>query len=130
MADEDYIKQKKLNKFNYHYEFCERQELRKMYEEEIDKVEQLECENEKLKNGYMRLKENALKYDDKETPLTLNYIFDGYADGYPVYDTVQCPHCNMTFETEEVENKQYKYCPYCGQRWNEIKLDWSIEEEK
>ena len=63
---------------------------------------------------------------DKEKQLTMNYIADGYADGYPVYDTVQCPNCAMTFEMEEVDIKQYKYCPYCGQHWNEIKLDYGL----
>lgn len=45
---------------------------------------------------------------------------DGYADGYPVYDTWICPRCG---EHYEIECDHYDYCPKCGQR-----LDWSEEE--
>lgn len=57
---------------------------------------------------------------DKETPLTVNYISDGYVDGYPVYDTASCPTCERVFEVYDEEH--YKYCPTCGQ-----KLDWGDE---
>lgn len=60
---------------------------------------------------------------DKETPLTVNYIADGYADGYPVYDTATCPNCVRAFELDYEEH--YKYCPNCGQR-----LNWEIENEE
>lgn len=59
---------------------------------------------------------------DKQTPLTVNYIADGYADGYPVYDTAICPNCTRIFEVFDEEH--YKYCPTCGQH-----LNWSEESE-
>ena len=46
---------------------------------------------------------------------------DGYADGYPVYDTWVCPNCG---EDYEIEYDHYDYCPHCGQ-----KIDWDTEEE-
>lgn len=55
---------------------------------------------------------------DKERPLTVSYDYDGYADGYPVYDMATCPNCERIFEVDVEE--EYKYCPNCGQ-----KLDWS-----
>lgn len=58
---------------------------------------------------------------EKEKPLTVSYDYDGYADGYPVYDTATCPNCERIFEVDAEE--EYKYCPNCGQ-----KLDWSRDE--
>lgn len=56
---------------------------------------------------------------NKETPRELNYIADGYADGYPVYDIAKCPTCGREFEAYDEEH--YKYCPTCGQKlkWEE-----------
>lgn len=34
--------------------------------------------------------------------------YDGYADGYPVYDEWECSNCG--YETEE----ETRYCPNCG----------------
>lgn len=58
------------------------------------------------------------KLEDREEAISLNYISDGYADGYPVYDTAECPSCGHIFDTLD---EHYKYCPYCGQ-----KLAWKI----
>lgn len=83
------------------------------------------CTKEELNNlgkYVLEICDKADKYDDKETALTLNYIADGYADGYPVYDTAECS-CGEFFEIEELENKQYNYCPYCGQKWNKVNLE-------
>lgn len=57
--------------------------------------------------------------DEKETALTVNYISDGYADGFPVYDTATCPNCERIFEVYDEEH--YRYCPSCGQKlkWGE-----------
>lgn len=49
-----------------------------------------------------------------KTPMTVNVIADGYADGYPVYDTATCPNCGRIFELDNEE--EYKHCPDCGQR--------------
>lgn len=59
---------------------------------------------------------------DKQTLLTVNYITDGYADGYPVYDTATCPNCTRVFEIDYEEH--YKYCPSCGQH-----LNWNTENK-
>ena len=56
----------------------------------------------------------------KEIPKKPFFESDGYADGYPVYDTWICPRCGHNYETE---CDHYDYCPKCGQR-----LDWSEEE--
>ena len=47
---------------------------------------------------------------------------DGYADGYLVYDTWICPHCEKHYE---VDYDDYDYCPNCGQA-----IDWSEEDEQ
>ena len=55
------------------------------------------------------------KLVDKETPKDVEYTeYDGFADGYPVYDTAICPNCYREFEVECEEH--YDYCPNCGQK--------------
>lgn len=39
--------------------------------------------------------------------------FDGYADGFPVYDTWGCSHCHEEVNSEGFP-PSYDYCPYCG----------------
>ena len=56
----------------------------------------------------------------KEIPKKPFFESDGYADGYPVYDTWICPRCGHNYE---VDSDKFDYCPKCGQR-----LDWSEEE--
>lgn len=58
------------------------------------------------------------KLVDKETPKDVEYTeYDGFADGYPGYDTAICPSCDREFEV--VFEEHYDYCPNCGQ-----KLKW------
>ena len=59
---------------------------------------------------------------DKAKSLTVNYIADGYADGFPVYDTATCPNCGIEFEVDY--ERHYRYCHHCGQ-----KLNWENEDE-
>ena len=94
--------------------------LNRAYEiiSDLDFKSQLECA-EQFKT-LQEAVDKANKYNEKETPLTVNYIADGYADGYPVYDTATCPNCDRIFEVYDEEH--YKYCPNCGQ-----KLNWSDE---
>lgn len=55
------------------------------------------------------------KLVDKEKPKDVEYTeYDGFADGYPVYDTAICPNCDREFEVECEEH--YDYCPTCGQK--------------
>ena len=58
---------------------------------------------------------------EKSIPKKPYFESDGYADGYPVYDTWICPNCGENYETEF---DKYDYCPHCGQR-----IDWDLEEE-
>ena len=44
-------------------------------------------------------------------------ISDGYADGYPVYDEWECSVCGTVFEDEKPD---YKYCPSCGAKMDEV----------
>lgn len=37
--------------------------------------------------------------------------YDGYADGYPVYNEWECSECGCVFEDEE---PMYNFCPNCG----------------
>ena len=38
--------------------------------------------------------------------------YDGYADGYPVYEEYECSNCRYSIETDE--KPTYAYCPCCG----------------
>lgn len=100
------------------------------YKKSLDKIcKRIFCGGEcSICEGVCELLEPIQDLVDKATPLTVNYISYGDADGYPVYDTIQCPTCTETFEIEEVDIKQYKYCPYCGQHWDNIKLDYMEED--
>lgn len=52
----------------------------------------------------------------------VNYISDGYADGFPVYDMAECPNCGYYFE-ESYDSWEEPYCPHCGQH-----LDWYLKK--
>lgn len=39
--------------------------------------------------------------------------FDGYADGYPVYEEWECSNCHSEF-TNDGDPPDYTFCPYCG----------------
>ena len=47
--------------------------------------------------------------------------YDGYADGYPVYDEWECSECHFVCEGEG--EPQLNYCPNCG-----AKLDGGEKE--
>ena len=94
-------------------------------------------ETDRIKNAFLNvntLAKNSIEYgkvrDDQDIDLISEIVMkgipkkpdfesDGYADGYPVYDTWICPNCG---EHYEVEFDHYDYCPKCGQR-----IDWSEE---
>ena len=57
----------------------------------------------------------------KEIPKKPFFESDGYADGYPVYDTWICPRCGHNYE---VDSDKFDYCPKCGKR-----IDLDMEEE-
>ena len=41
--------------------------------------------------------------------------YDGYADGYPVYDLWECSECGEEVRGEDVPDT-HLYCPNCGAR--------------
>lgn len=41
--------------------------------------------------------------------------YDGYADGFPVFDTWQCSACGEEFYSED-EPPAYNFCTNCGAR--------------
>ena len=59
----------------------------------------------------------------KQVKLKVHWEYDGYADGYPVYDRARCPRCDRLFEDGEDDNFETAiFCPDCGQR-----IDWERE---
>lgn len=61
------------------------------------------------------------KLVDKEDSLYVDYDYDGYADGCPVYNIAHCPECGRYFDLDC--EKKCNYCPDCGQR-----LNWEFRE--
>ena len=39
--------------------------------------------------------------------------YDGYADGFPVYDLWECSNCREEYESEG-DPPPFNYCPNCG----------------
>lgn len=67
----------------------------------------------------------ALEALEKATPEFVNYVSDGEADGYPVYDFAYCPNCDHLFEDGD-QIWESNYCPYCGKAlkwWEDIEND-------
>ena len=63
----------------------------------------------------------AIEALEKQIPEMPDYEGDGYADGFPIYDTWICPCCGRYYELDC--NDDYIYCPQCGQR-----IDWTTLE--
>ena len=65
----------------------------------------------------MKTDEEAVKAwnnrPEKETGVWIGGEYDGYADGYPVYDPFICSECNEEWDADDVINR-YAYCPNCG----------------
>lgn len=64
--------------------------------------------------------EEAIEALEKQIPEIPDYEGDGYADGFPIYDTWICPSCGRHYE---IDYDHYVYCPECGQL-----IDWSTLE--
>lgn len=95
------------------------------FKENINKIEE-------FSNKYKQATADALQeLVDLRKPKKLHYEYDGYADGYPVYDMAYCPNCGRFFE---VDGEHFKNCPDCTQAldWTMevvIGVDWSEEDE-
>lgn len=74
----------------------------------------MECRTGTISEEAIRMAIEAL---EKQIPEIPDYEGDGYADGFPVYDTWICPSCGSHYE---IDYDHYTYCPQCGQR-----IDWS-----
>ena len=72
--------------------------------------------------------DKIVKWEDKEKPRYVNYEYDGYADGCPVYDIAYCPSCGRYFVVDYEEH--YDYCPSCGQRLNWIMEPFEEDDEE
>lgn len=59
----------------------------------------------------------------EQEPKTVLYSGDGYADGYMVYDTAECPNCGYEYE-ESDRDWGLPFCPNCGQS-----LNWESEDK-
>lgn len=65
---------------------------------------------------------DALKRNEKRKPIMTSYSFiDKEADGYPGYDSYECPNCGKKCD---FYGDHRDYCPGCGQA-----LDWSFEKK-
>ena len=64
----------------------------------------------------------AIESMQKQIPRKMVYEYDGYADGYPVWDKAWCLGCGMRFDDGDDAWQTAKFCPRCGQA-----LDWEME---
>ena len=46
--------------------------------------------------------------------------YDGYADGYPVYEIWSCSRCGIEFRCEDMD---WQFCPRCGAQMDEEAAD-------
>ena len=44
---------------------------------------------------------------------------DGYADGYPVYDTWACSNCGTEYDGEDAPDR-WRFCGWCGARFEKV----------
>lgn len=74
----------------------------------------------KLDKIYDELKEIRKEKKEKKEVKHGHYkgVYDGYADGNPVYDIWYCSECNYYFEDWD-EKPTYNFCPNCGAEMRE-----------
>lgn len=96
----------------------------------IEQIRPKKCKmvNGKLQGGFPdhdsdtgKAIDKAIEALEKQIPKIPDYEGDGYADGFPIYDTWICPSCGRYYELDC--NDDYIYCPHCGQR-----INWSTLE--
>lgn len=57
---------------------------------------------------------------EKQLGMEPDFEGDGYADGFPMYDTWICPGCGKRYE---VGYDEYDYCPACGQKIKQMEVE-------
>lgn len=111
MTNEEAIKMFKaiimaeIDRLPYHYDA----EVGEDVYDDISRVDEL-----------LQLNKIISKALKKQIPKIPDYEGDGYADGFPIYDTWICPSCGRHYE---IDYDHYVYCPECGQL-----IDWSTLE--
>ena len=53
--------------------------------------------------------------DRTEEAKWVGILYDGYADGQPVYDIFECSNCKEEYYTDDVKQLP-NYCPNCGRK--------------
>ena len=95
----------------------------------IEQIRPKKCKmvNGKLQGGFPdhdsdtgKAIDKAIEALEKQIPEIPDYEGDGYADGFPIYDTWICPSCGRHYE---IDYDHYVYCPECGQL-----ISWSTLE--
>lgn len=78
-----------------------------------DSGELLESEHVQLFDGVAWVEVELATVDGRPKGRWLGLEYDGYADGYPVYDLWGCSECGGEYCGEDVP-VEYMYCPNCG----------------
>lgn len=63
----------------------------------------------------------ALGYIEAKPIIHAHWIgieYDGYADGFPVYNRWECSECRCEMPGEDIPNEM-TYCPCCGSKMEE-----------
>lgn len=86
-------------------------ELNKYLFEEIESTEPLV---ETIKYIIKQRIDNAPTIDPVKHGLWIGTEFEGYADGFPVYNAYECSVCGVEYNSSTDDEIAYNYCPNCG----------------
>lgn len=73
--------------------------------------------------GYIKAYEiiQGLPTVEPKTGHWIGTEYDGYADGYPVYDVYECSECGMEYDATDDGEITHNYCPNCGAKMERSK---------